>query len=78
VAGVDPQSQTSAEMALIPRGDYAQQMFRMVFNMDRLNSLGDHPEGSTDLASIIEGAAAVVRARYPDFEPKYDPSLLSR
>jgi hypothetical protein len=77
VPGVDPQSQTSAEMALIPKGDYPQQMFRMVFNMDRLNSLGDHPEGSTDLASIIEGAA-VVRARYPDFEPTYDLSLLRR
>ena len=78
VAGVDPQSQVSAEMALIEKGDYPQQMFRNIFNMDRLNSLGGHPEGSTDLRSIIEGAAAMVRSRYPDFDPEYDPSLLSR
>ena len=65
-------------MALIHKGDYSQQLFRNIFNMDRLNSLGKHPESSTDLASIFWDAAALVRSRYPDFDPKYDPSLLSR
>lgn len=70
-----PFSQTSRELALMPRGDHAQNMFRMVFNARRQNSLGAYPEGRTDLRSVFEEAKKSVRVMWPDFEPEYDPSL---
>jgi hypothetical protein len=72
-----PVEQTRSELALIPRGDAAQNEFRMIFNARRLNSLSAHPEGQTDIRSVIEESAASVSATRPGFEPVYDPKLLS-
>jgi len=71
----DPRAQNDRELALIPRGDQAQNDFRMLFNSRRLNSLGANPEGPTDLRSVFDGVVAAIRATYPDFEPQYDPRL---
>jgi hypothetical protein len=75
LVGTDPQTQVNRELSLIPRGDLAQNLFRMAFNALRLNSLSAHPEGATDLPSVFERAVKSVRDEYPDFKPQYDSGL---
>ena len=71
-----PLAITTRELALIPKGDLAQNTFRMVFHMWRLNSLGADAEfPSDDLRSVFARAKQAVRATWPDFEPLYDPRL---
>lgn len=71
-----PLAITTRELALIPKGDLAQNTFRMVFQMWRMNSLGSNPEfPSDDLRSVFERAKQSVRATRPDFEPRHDPRL---
>jgi hypothetical protein len=72
-----PQEQASRELELIPKGDLAQNTFRMVFFAFRQNSLGRQPEIDDDVRVVVEKAAATVRATFPDFEPKLDPRLLN-
>ncbi len=71
----EPLAQTTRELALIPRGDLAQNTFRMVFHMWRMNSLGSNPDGPSDFRSVFEKAKEAVRVNWPGFEPKHDPSL---
>ncbi len=72
----DPLAQTTGELALIPRGDLAQNTFRMVFHMWRMNSLGSNPDGRlSDFRSVFDKATESVRVNWPDFEPKHHPGL---
>ena len=74
-----PLAVTTRELALIPRGDLAQNTFRMVFHMWRLNSLGSSPEyPSDDLRAVFERAKQAARATRPGFEPRYDPRLFDQ
>jgi hypothetical protein len=73
-----PLEQTKRELALIPRGDFAQNTFRRNFYAMRMNSLGSDPEFPPDLPSVFEQATKSVRANWPDFEPQYDPRLLDK
>lgn len=71
-----PLAITTRELALIPKGDFMQNTFRMVFHMWRLNSLGSTPEFPLDdRRSVFERAKRAVRAARSDFEPRHDPRL---
>ena len=72
-----PLEQTERELALIPKGDPAQNMFRMMFSALRQNSLGRRPEISSDIRAVVEKAKEMVRVHYPAFEPQHDARLLS-
>lgn len=71
-----PLAITIRELALIPKGDFAQNQFRLVYYTWRLNSLSSNPEfPSDDLRSVFERAKQAVRAMRPGFEPRHDPRL---
>lgn len=69
--------QVQREAELIPKGDLAQQLFRMAFVVLRENSLGKTPEEHLTAHRVVERAAASVRRSHPDFQPHYDARLLA-
>jgi hypothetical protein len=74
-----PLAITTRELALIPKGYLAQNTFRMVFQMWRMNSLRRNPEfPSDDLRSVFERAKQAAQATRSGFEPRYDPCLFKR
>ena len=72
----EPLEQAKRELALIPKGDLAQNQVRMVFFALRENSLGSQPEITPDVSIVFEKAKERVRIDWPVFEPLYDPRLL--
>ena len=64
--------QVMAEMKYIPRGNYAQNMLRMIYWPLRMNSLGKKAKTVETKESILKKAIEETRKTYPDFSPKYD------
>lgn len=61
-------AQTAGELLRVPRGGFAQNMYRMVLQQCLMNSLGQTPQ-IPGFAAAHEAAKRAVRATYPDFEP---------
>ena len=58
------------ELDRIPRGDFPQNLFRSVYEQARQNALGSHPELSPEPEAAYSFALRLVRAQFPDFDPK--------
>lgn len=60
----------------IPKGDYAQMLFRMDYSIHRQHDLAG--DGASPAVASIERAAASVRTQHPGFEPEYDHDYFGR
>jgi len=61
-------AQTAKELSRVPRGGFAQNMYRMLLQQYLMNSLGSFPQVLTSPAAHA-AALRSVRESYPDFEP---------
>lgn len=57
------------ELKRIPRGNFAQNLYRMVYTDARQNALGSRPEIGREAADAHAFALRVVRACHPQFTP---------
>lgn len=57
------------ELRNIPRGSYAQNMYRMVYQQARLNGLGQKAELPNTAQAAHQCALETVRENHPDFVP---------
>lgn len=60
----------AGELLSIPRGPHgsAQNMYRMVYQLSRMNGLGRKPEIARSAAAAHATALRVTRSHYPGFE----------
>ena len=61
-------AQVKEEMKKIPRGDEAQNWFRLAYSSLRMNSLGKRAKFHSR-KEVIEEATRWVKKDYPDFKP---------
>jgi hypothetical protein len=60
-------AQTASELRCVPRGGFAQNMYRMVLQQCLINSLGQTPQ-IPSFSAAHEAAKRTVRETYPEFE----------
>jgi hypothetical protein len=72
------QDQITRELACLPRGELAQNIYRSAFRNSRANDLGNNPAhpGAAALETA-ERAAAIVRRQFPGFVPELDLERLA-
>lgn len=75
-SSASPLERVLAELDLIPRGDFNQNMFRALYEQRRLHVLGRHATERLSAGEVAERAAASVREYEPAFEPRFGPELL--
>jgi hypothetical protein len=72
-AGGQKQTEVSTtvvdELATIPRGDFNQNMYRMVYQQARLNGLGRRAQIAGTASAAHETALRSIREHQPDFVP---------
>jgi hypothetical protein len=61
-------AQAAKELRRVPRGSFAQNMYRMLLQQYLMNSLGKAPE-VLDFPAAHAAALRSVRESHPDFEP---------
>ena len=61
-------AQTAKELGRVPRGGFAQNMYRMLLQQYLMNSFGGSP-GVLGPSEAHAAALRSVRESYPDFEP---------
>ena len=59
----------TGELAAIPRGNFYQNMYRMVYEQARLNGLGRQAQLTGTAAAALDFALRTVRDYQPDFVP---------
>jgi hypothetical protein len=65
-------AQVATELEAIPRGDPAQNMYRMVYEQARMNGLGARAEIGPTAADAHAFAVQAIREQNPDFIPVRD------
>jgi hypothetical protein len=75
-SSASPVERVLAELELIPRGDFSQNVFRALYEQRRLHVLGRHATERLSAREVVEHAAAGVRQWDQSFEPRYAPELL--
>jgi hypothetical protein len=70
-----PLEQVLAELELIPRGDFHQNMFRAVYEQHRLHVLGRNATERLSAREVVVRATASVREYEPAFEPRVASEL---
>jgi hypothetical protein len=61
-------AETAKELSRVPRGEFAQNMYRMLLQQYLMNSLGSFPE-VLGASAAHAAALRLVRESFPDFEP---------
>jgi hypothetical protein len=58
------------ELEVIPRGDFYQNMYRMIYEQVRLNGLGCRAQIAGSVTAAHKFALRAVREQQPDFAPE--------
>jgi len=66
------------ELRHIPRGNEAQNLFRQVYNVLRLKSLGRKASKKKTKEEVFVEAIREVRKIYPDFFPEFDEEFFNK
>ncbi len=75
-SSLSPLDRVLAELELIPRGDFSQNIFRALYEQRRLHVLGRHATERLSAREVAERATVAVREYEPAFEPRFAPELL--
>jgi hypothetical protein len=60
------------ELKRIPRGDIEQNLFRAMYQVGRMNSMGKKAENPDSKEAVMKSCLEFYKKKHPNFEPRYD------
>jgi hypothetical protein len=70
--------QVKAEMNHIPKGDLAQNEFRMMYWGMRMHSLGKYSVKKESKSDVIKKAEEQLKMSFPEYKPMYDKEFFRK